>query len=286
MLNLFLVTRMSISYIFIFSLNNSGTTIMSQYLAANLDNSYLPPFGNNEGQMAPKVKDIMRNKPWDSESSFDWKFIKTQWDELAILNGNSVFIEASPPNIMRVKSILDTFKNSKYIFSISSPYSYIASHLYNYTYRVSKPKIIQGIKRLKFNKQIEKITDLWIAKAKVQKKNIEIFGSSAERTSYEEFCSEPQKLLKKLDINPRESNHLISLSGKKNSQVNEIMDMLPKHLAFLGLGGIQTVNSILVKYQELIEFFGYKTLSIKDVNTILSENILLALEGQDRKKKY
>ena len=260
---------------------------MSQYLQSNLDNSYLPPFGHNEGQKAPKVKDIMRNKPWDSESSYDWHFIKNHWDELAVLNGKSKFIEASPPNIMRVKSILNTFKNSKFIFSISSPYSYIASHLHNYTYRINRHKIYKRIigRRLNFNEQIEKITDFWIKKANVQRKNIEIFGSPAQRITYEEFCDKPDTLLKKFDINLRKSkNQLSNISGKSNTKVEEIVDMLPKHLSFLGLNGIQTVNSILVKHPKLIEFFGYKLISIKDANFILSENVLLALEGYDRKR--
>ena len=277
---------MTISYIFIFSLNNSGTTLMSQYLEANLDNSYLPPFGNNEGQMAPKVKDMMRRKAWDSSSYFDWKFIKNQWDELAIADGKSIFIEASPPNILRVKSILETFKNSNYIFSISSPYSFISSTLYNYEYGFNKTKTIKNINARDFNKQIIIKTEMWIKKARLQRENIETFGSPDQRTSYEEFCAEPDTFLKKLSINTTEINHKASdISGKKNTKVKEIINMLPKHLSFLGLDGIQAVNSILESHQELIEFFGYKPLSIKDVNIILSENILLALEGQDRRRE-
>ena len=57
---------------------------MSQYLAAHTRDSYLPPFGNYEGQMVPSVKKIMRKKPWESSSSFDWQFIKKEWDTLAI----------------------------------------------------------------------------------------------------------------------------------------------------------------------------------------------------------
>ena len=89
---------------------------MSQYLAAHTRDSYLPPFGNCEGQMAPSVKKIMRNKPWDSSSIFDWQFIKKEWDKLAIDQNKSCFIECSPPNIMRVSSILDSFEDRQYIF--------------------------------------------------------------------------------------------------------------------------------------------------------------------------
>ena len=74
---------MTISYIFLFSPNFSGTTIISQYLNNNIINSYLPKYGNNEGQMAPSVRNIMRKKPWDENVNFDWNFIKNEWDNLA-----------------------------------------------------------------------------------------------------------------------------------------------------------------------------------------------------------
>ena len=105
---------------------------MSQYLAAHTRDSYLPPFGNYEGQMVPSVKKIMRKKPWESSSSFDWQFIKKEWDTLAIDQKKSCLIECSPPNILRVSSIIDSFEDRQYIFSISSPYSFIASCIYNY----------------------------------------------------------------------------------------------------------------------------------------------------------
>ena len=32
----------------------------------------------------------MRNKPWESSSIFDWRFIKKEWDTLAIDQKNQV----------------------------------------------------------------------------------------------------------------------------------------------------------------------------------------------------
>ena len=48
-------------YLFLISPNNSGTTVMSQYIAQRFD-FYLPPFGNNEGQFAPAVESMMRDR--------------------------------------------------------------------------------------------------------------------------------------------------------------------------------------------------------------------------------
>ena len=66
---------MTIRYIFLFSPYFSGTTIISQFLNNNIRNSYLPKFGNNEGQMAPYVRNIMKKNPWIRDVNFDWNFI-------------------------------------------------------------------------------------------------------------------------------------------------------------------------------------------------------------------
>jgi hypothetical protein len=71
-------------YYFLFSPNNSGTTVMSQYISDRY-NCYLPPFGNYEGQMMPSVEDVMRKAAWDKTAVLPWREIKRSWDE-ALLN--------------------------------------------------------------------------------------------------------------------------------------------------------------------------------------------------------
>jgi hypothetical protein len=271
-----------IHYKFIFSPNNSGTTVMSQYLAAHLPESYLPPFGNNEGQMAPNVISIMRSEPWNPDSLFDWKAIKNEWDTLATREGKSVFIECSPPNILRVSKILATFPNSEYVFSISSPYSYIASHLFNYA---GKSRLRKGVATEEsFANYVDLATNIWINKAKVQKNNIELHGSAAKRITYEEFCANPPKLLRCLGIaHQKRNSRLPVITGKANTEIGEIINMLPKHLSFLGIDGISRVNSLLSGYRDLVEWHGYNFLSLTDSDSVLSENILLALDGQRRR---
>jgi len=267
---------MSISYAFIFSPNNSGTTIMSQYLTARLKNSYLPPFGNYEGQMAPSVKSIMRTNPWNSDSEFDWDYIKSEWDDLAAKSGKNFFIEASPPNIMRVSNILKVFPSCIYVFSISSPYSYIASHSFNY-----------NPEKLSLREMIQKATCAWIKKANVQKLNMNTFTSNSNILTYEDFCVNPELLLKKLQISNQDINDDgLQLKGKNNTHFSKIVDMLPKHLSFLGASGILQVNEILSQETELLGFFGYKLLDLRECNAILSQNMLLAFDGLDRRNQF
>ena len=143
---------------------------MSQFMAKSIAGSYLPPYGNNEGQFAPKVKAMMRKNPWDKNSKFDWNSIKKSWDKLAHKNNKKIFIEASPPNIMRVPEILETFKDSKIIFSISSPYSYIASCMFNYGIRENLNKNFNDFT----DECIRKWTEEWADKAKQQIRNLKM----------------------------------------------------------------------------------------------------------------
>lgn len=273
-------SEMSIHYKFLFSPNNSGTTVMSQYLAANLVDSYLPPFGNNEGQMAPGVKGMMRGKSWKkSISASDWKIIKKEWDNLAKNDGKTVFIESSPPNMMRVSEMLNCFENCEYVFSVSTPYSYIASQTFAILKNVDPAKGSPS-----FSKKIDRFARIWIDNAKVQRANIENFDGASRRITYEEFCANPKRLLELMGARASDfGDRVLSVEGKKNSRVREIVDMLPKHLGFLGLEGISQINSILTDYQDLLEWFGYSQLSMIDINSILTHNIVLALDGQRRR---
>jgi len=276
------------SYAFIFSPNNSGTTIMSQYLEANIEGAYLPPFGNNEGQMAPNVKPIMRggSKAWNPDATLNWKIIKHEWDKLAQAEEKTIFIEASPPNILRVEEILGLFKDRKFIFSLSSPYSYIASHAFSRLeteYNRAGKHLPRSPEKC-FDYLLQKAAKSWLEKARIQQKNIKKYGNKSNVISYEEFCKTPFSLIEKLGLESKAKEAKSrKLEGKKNSQVTEIIDMGPKHLAFLGVDGIQKVNRALDAERGIVDFFDYKLFSLKECNITVSANTLLALDGHKRR---
>ena len=71
-----------VRFVFLFCPNHSGTTVLSQYLASQMS-GYLPPFGNNEGQMVPALKPMMREQPWNKDQVYDWDHIRACWETLA-----------------------------------------------------------------------------------------------------------------------------------------------------------------------------------------------------------
>ena len=138
------------------------------------------------------------------------------------------------------------------------------------------------------NEMIEQATGKWIKKAYVQRLNIRTLGSSSNVITYEDFCVNPELLLEKLQINSsdiKDKYDEVQLEGKATTGISKIVNMLPKHLSFLGLRGILQVNKMLSQEIELLEFFGYKLLDVHECNTILSQNMLLAFEGLERRNQ-
>ena len=257
-------------FIFIFSQNNSGTTVLSQFLSSNIKSSYLPPFGNYEGQWIPQVRPIMRNEPWKTKSQFNWKLIKQTWINNLQQAHCDFFIEASPPNMIRVNQILKHFSPIQCIFFVSNPYLQIASSIHRYAEKED------------FDQAIRRFSEQWIQRAKIQINNCKKYYD-IPLVTYEEFCKNPSKILNKLDnllkIDAIHQQTSTRIEGKKNSQINTIHNMTPKHISFLGAKGLQDVNKILEENRDIPEYFGYKPVNLKQANQILRRNPMLANEG-------
>ena len=224
----------------------------------------------------------MRKSPWDSNSKFDWKLIKKRWDKLANKNNKKTFIEASPPNIMRVPEILEIFTDSRIVFSISSPYSYVASCMFNYG--ISE-YFIEDFNAFT-DECIRKLTKEWADKAKQQIKNIKMTDSEERLIKYEDFCADPNIVLEKLNITSEiKSTSKLAIQGKKNSKVGTIRDMTAKHLSFLGIKGILKINQLLEKSSDTMEYFQYNFLAPQEYRKALSKHLLLTLGGYERKRK-
>ena len=83
------------------------------------------------------------------------------------------------------------------------------------------------------------VAETWLNAASIQKINIELYGRNKLRINYEDFYANPIKLLDLLNVEHLGENAQTSLiKGKKNSNISEISNMLPKHLKFLRNKGI------------------------------------------------
>lgn len=225
------ITLTSAKFFFIFCPNNSGTTVLSQYLAGQLD-AYLPTFGNNEGQAAPEVKKQMRTRPWDESNKFDWKSIRNYWENLA---GERTFVEASPPNLMRVDDIKLVFgKDSSAITSICNPYQHVSSSIRRYAH---EPRAR---------------TKAWIRKAR-KIMQIQQAYPFFPAISYEEFVANPQTVNERLGVPFKE----VEISGKKGSNISGIHSGYHRAIGFLKPEDVITISTVLEEAPEVMEYFGY-----------------------------
>ena len=236
-----------VKFFFVFTPNNSGSTILSQYIQSQMG-GYLPPFGNNEGQMIPEVRPMMRVNAWDSSHPFDWTVIRTEWERYA---AGQIFIEGSPPDIMRYKAIAGVFgRDSTAIINIASPYMRIASCLRRYG---------------RLGTSVRPMTRQWMRLARAVQSLREDFAHFPF-IRYEDFVTDPLLVNRLLDLPPQE----FLGDGKKGSQGSGVIDMRGRTTLFLTEDEIDTVTALLEGERDLIEGFGYRLQSGKDLIAELS----------------
>lgn len=236
-----------LKFLFVLCPNNSGTTVISQYIAEQTG-GFLPPFGNNEGQMAPAVVRMMRNRPWNERSTFDWSFIRAEWEKLS---QGRLFIEGSPPNIMRVDAIAEIFgADSSAILSICDPYQQIASC----TRRYREP----GFDPAKEVKQ-------WVKKAR-KTRNIHRRFPHFPLFRYDDFVTDPTVINSYFQMPIVTSE----IKGKRGSDGAGIVNMRGVTTLFLNEDELDRVSAALKPYEQVVTHFGYELKSGKEIIADLS----------------
>lgn len=266
------------NYIFIFSLNNSGTTIISQYLSANISSCYLPKTIYNEGLNIEAVRNSINwPKRWDSSIPINYDMASIVWSKLAQSENCNFFLEASPPNMVHVEQVISTFKPENCIFSISNPYLYVGSSINRYGIKDN----INREDPMSLHSAIEATTRRWIIRANAQKQNVMKHPNIPLKT-YEQFCHNPYSYIEALCLPDNQiitNNSVQQLSGKSTTGIKEIINMTPKYLAFLGAKGIEQISSLLTEQKDLMRFYGYSILNMKRADRIAKKSPLLVADG-------
>jgi len=267
-------------YFFLLGINNSGSTIVSQYIASS-SNGFLPEFGNNEGQDIPEIQEILATNTFDWNPSFrvPWGDVKKIYDSYLHDSGKKIFIEKSPPNVIRAAEIAEHFfDNDKFIGCclISNPYMFIGSCIKNY------------IPPWELNDHVvEQLTKEWIWKVRIQFSNSQKFDLQIIR--YEDFTLDPKKIIEPIlnsfGISIKNSNPTIR--GKNRTGfVSTVMDMTPRHIAFLKQHEIDLINKTLHEDEEILDKVNYSIFNLEDINKILSSNLQLSNRGLLERCKY
>lgn len=269
-------------FYFIFGLNNSGTTVVSQYLETQTG-AYLPPYGNHEGQHVPAVRHIFRHKPWKKNKVIDWDFVRRAWEAEMRAEGKTAFIDASPPNIAQVAQIRRAFgAEHRGMLLVNDPYAQIASCLKTYTKPPMTPENIYRYSRR------------WSFKIRHQQRNRQTFPDLPVVT-YEAFCADPAVVNRAFGVARQEGE--VAVGGKVNqhlqaiqAQVTEIRDLSVRTLAFLRADEVEAITQNLhdaaPEAADLVTLFGYELLDGRTFEARLASNPAQADEGRDTRKRW
>ena len=241
--NLFFA-RKNNQHLFILSPPFCGSTLLTEILSTSKNISCNNNIGLREGQHLPKAKDLLFNDDrWDPSKSIDWQNIKKIWNRYWD-RSKEILLEKSPPNICRAENINKVFSNSRYICLIRNPYAQIQSNMRRY------------------NTDTTIATKKYISYLRFQKKNIEELKDVLV-ISYEDLTDNPKKT-KETIINfiPSLSDINIALQFNAHNMYKKkrmgIKNLNQDSISALTKDQIQTINSLLNKEQELINYFNYK----------------------------
>jgi Sulfotransferase family len=249
-----LVGPRSIKQIFLLNLPFSGSTAMAELLLTSPRTWSCWP--NAEGQWVHKVRAEMRREPWNPEVDFDWSRIRRAWLKHKPVD-RSILIEKSPPNLLRVRSIMKTFPDSVYVLSNRNPYAWLSSVMY----RAHRERIATADDR---RAVIVRELARWLLGSRRQIENLELVSGRSVITSYEAFCAYPQILLQSLNgycgdlkIDPRSQLRI------KDYPEQSLVNMNHSQIARLTADDIALASEILARAQPVLDFFAYELLDAR-----------------------
>jgi Sulfotransferase family len=240
----------SVESIFLLNPPFSGSTAMADLLLKSPVT--WSAWSNGEGQWVEEVTEEMRRDPWNPEVDFEWPRIRAAWMKRKPA-AKSIMVEKSPPNLLRVRSIIETFENSIFVVSNRDPYAWLGGviHHENYRKEIRNPQRRREIVRHEISQ--------WVFRSRVQIGNIELVRGRSVITRYQEFCGLPQLFLQNL------YNYCGDLRIDARSQVRVksypvqgLVNMNARQISRLNSDDIAAANEILDDARPVLEFFGYE----------------------------
>lgn len=227
------------TFLFVLCPPYSGSTVLWKILGTSPQVSMLP----KEGQFLDEVTEVMRDEPYNIDKKMPWKKIRAAW-ELHWDPIKPIFLEKSPPNLVRAFEIEREFAPCYFISMIRNPYA-----------------SCEGIYR-RGHKTLEETAKFWVSCAMHQKTNIEGLKNITHFT-YEELVEDTSLIrnntlkflpeLKSLDINITPKIH--SVFGREHRKITNL-----NHHKINNLNDqeLSIINNVLEQHSGIMDFFGYK----------------------------
>ena len=169
-------------YLFILSPPFCGSTLLNEILCTSPAVSVNHKNGTREGQKLSEVRAIMfaHDRRWDESLDFDWPFIKKEWMKYWSPFA-PVWLEKSPPNIIRAQSIAHHFTPAYFIVLHRNPYAHCESLMRRKKKKRKGKELISATEAAHFAIQC----------LNYQKRNIEELDRVIQ-ISYEDLIEQPQ----------------------------------------------------------------------------------------------
>ena len=263
-------------YLFLLTLNNSGSTAFIKFLNTSPNTSLL--WHNGEGQALPSVREIMfteKRKRWDLTHEMPWEFIKTKYLE-KWNHSSKILLEKTPHNLIRAKFIQKVFPGVKFIVMNRNPYAQCSSCFSRYASRRIQSKrkawklfwrkgfdikylleIMIGISK---KKKMAEFAKQWLFKSEYQKYNLENLDNVVQ-VSYEEFTQDPVAIKNKmLEFCPELESLDIPEQLHVKDRVSPIRNFNQEQIEALKKEDIKTISDVLRSRLDLLNYFDYDLL--------------------------
>lgn len=251
--------------IFIVSPNNSGSTFLKDALATSSHTWNLAQEGQHTfGFAGPVTRATGYHLIWAAkqqwidlfadESKYDWGKTRKAWFFQAYSKTPkaTLFVEKSPPSVLRVADLNNNFINAKFIFIVRNPYA-----------------VIEGICRRYKNKSRREILELSAIHVincfYYQKNNIQKNTDHGVFFTYEEMCEDAKSVQKKIQsiIPELDDLHLQQKIPIKGMYNEVLRNMNNQQIERLTEDDIDHINQTLTQHEGILKYFGYKILKNK-----------------------
>jgi len=244
-------------HLFILSPPYCGSTLINEIISTSSSVSVNNSSGTREGQTLPTVKHIMFNRKnrWDETVSYDWVYIRKEWMKYWDTT-KPILLEKSPTNIIRAKSINETFPNSSFVIFFRNPYSQCQSL----------------IKRNNYN--AKDAAEFAITCLKYQEENIKNLSNSIV-VSYEDLTNDPAGFTKKIstflpELKDIKTDIKFNAHNFKEKPLN-IKNLNSEKFKLLSQSQLDEINECFMENIETLKYFNYDL--IKATNSIESNAI-------------
>jgi len=228
-------------YLFVLCPPYSGSTVLWKLLSTSGNVSALP----DEGQFLPELKEIMRERPWDSGHTLPWPEIKRVWESYWDRD-KPVWLEKSPPNLIRTRDILAHFQPAKFVIMVRNPYAQS-----------------EGLMR-RNNWTAAKAANFSLMCLRRQRENARELENATVLT-YESLVRDPAGACAQLagfmpELNDMDATASFEVHSIDGTVDRPLTDLNAKKIAALGRDTIAVLNGIFQPQRATLEAWGYQLL--------------------------